>query len=425
MSMLLIFNLIISFSDIHRQTASMKSCNAYESTWNANVFIWNLPEDGHNGIKQSIDEDMEQLRAASEEKKRNEINPNLVEDILNSYKDLFGKYLKNPKKYEIQILYTQINRDENNTPSFQSYSYNMDSKKYFYPASSIKLSACVLALEKLNNLQIDGVDKYCTVKIGATRYSQTATTGTIANYIKNVLLVSDNLSFNRLYEFLGQKYYNETLLAKGYENVQILHRLQTKLPVEENKHTNPFTFYKNNKVIYSQAAAYNDQDFRNKSGLYDYMRAGDNFSGKNFFSIQDLQDILKAVMFPNEILPEKRFNLTEEDYSFLRKYLATTPRQGGYQYSDSFTKFFMVGDSDKPLPSNIKMFSKSGIAWGYMIDNAYIVDKSKGIEFLLTAVVHDGTIDNNNNYSGVNRPFLGNLGRVVYEYEKARLKVKR
>ena len=52
---------------------------------------------------------------------------------------------------------------------------------------------------------------------------------TIAHYIKKILLVSDNDAFNRLYEFLGQEYINNTLHKMGYEDVQIIHRLEISL----------------------------------------------------------------------------------------------------------------------------------------------------------------------------------------------------
>src|SRR5215203_2725993 len=76
---------------------------------------------------------------------------------------------------------------------------------------------------------------------------------TIALYIKKILLVSDNDAYNRLYEFLGQEYINNTLHKMGYEDVQILHRLQLPLSEEENRLTNPVTFYDSTgKIVYEK-----------------------------------------------------------------------------------------------------------------------------------------------------------------------------
>ena len=74
---------------------------------------------------------------------------------------------------------------------------------------------------------------------------------TIAHYIKKILLVSDNDAFNRLYEFLGQEYINKSLYKMGYDDVQIIHRLEISLTEEQNRHTNPIKFVDNNgRIIY-------------------------------------------------------------------------------------------------------------------------------------------------------------------------------
>ena len=73
---------------------------------------------------------------------------NPLTSILKSEK--FKQITENPLKYRVQILYTQINRDKHNKPSLKTYSYRTDSDEYFYPASTVKLAASVLALEKIN-----------------------------------------------------------------------------------------------------------------------------------------------------------------------------------------------------------------------------------------------------------------------------------
>jgi hypothetical protein len=365
---------------------------------------------------------------------------NLIENLLESRKDLFGTVLKNPDKYEVQILYTQINRDENNLPSFKSFKYRVDSNKYFYPASSVKLSACVLALEKLNNL---GIHRDTPMKIGKGRASQKAVIydysakdkkSTIANYIKKVLVVSDNDGFDRLYEFLGQEYYNETLWKKGYKDTRILHRLGNNMSYEENKYTNPITFYNGEKIIYEQPMAYNNKDYSNhiygliKGKAYvsgrTLIHSPKDFSRNNFFSIENLQGILKAIMFPEQVPYEQRFNLKQDDYEFLRKYMSMLPKECDspkYNLKDSNFKYFIFGDKSSPIPKNIKIYNKIGCAYGYLIDNAYITDIDKGIEFMLTAVIYtnENEIFNDSKYEyyKIGMPFLSNLGRVIYDYE--------
>ena len=74
------------------------------------------------------------------------VNEALISQLLLKYKSRFNSdIINNPSKYNLQILYTEINRDKANVPSFTSYKYNVDAKRYFYPASSVKLSACILS----------------------------------------------------------------------------------------------------------------------------------------------------------------------------------------------------------------------------------------------------------------------------------------
>src|SRR5688572_25145351 len=77
--------------------------------------------------------------------------------------DILNHVLQNKDSFRIQIIYTQINRDKNNRPTFQNYYFNVDSSLYFNPASTVKLPLALLALEKLNTLNIKGVNKYTTL----------------------------------------------------------------------------------------------------------------------------------------------------------------------------------------------------------------------------------------------------------------------
>jgi len=376
-------------------------------------------------------------------------NANLVEQLLRSRPDLFGEILKIVEKYEVQILYTQIDRDKNNQPSFRSYSYRVNPKEYFYPASTVKFPAAVLALEKINRLGIQNLNKFTSLRIDSAAGGQTIVTHdssaennlpSIAHYIKKIFLVSDNDAYNRLYEFLGQRELNESLWKKGFKDIRLIHRLAIARSAEQNRATNPFTFFEKGETVYQQPPAFNPVVFENKLKTTrrgkGYIK-GDSlinepkdFSSNNYFGIATQQNILKAVMFPKAVSTKQRFQLTTDDYQFLYKYMSMLPRECAYpeydptEYYESYVKYFMFGDSKRPIPPNIRIFNKVGEAYGYLSDNAYIVDFENKIEFLLTAVIYvnaDGIFnDDKYEYDAIGFPFLANLGRVIYEYEKTR-----
>lgn len=368
-----------------------------------------------------------------------------LEELLKKNPELFGKVLENPAKYDVQILYTQINRDEKNRPLFKSYRYRLDKDRYFYPASTVKLPTVLLALEKINQLRKKNpaLSIYTPMLTDSTGYQpgvrqdSTAENGlpSVAQYIRKILLVSDNDAFNRLYELVGQCELNSQLREKGYKNTRITHRLAIPLTPEQNRRTNAVQFVKGDTVVYSQPAQVCDQTFRPEKPIQrgvGYLKDGAlvkqpfDFTEKNFFSLEDQQDMLRAVLFPDDVPVRTKFDLTSDDYRFLYRYLSQLPRETKFPhydstYYDSYAKFLVFGDAKSRMPASVRIFNKVGDAYGYMIDNAYIVDFEKNVEFLLSAVIYcneDGIFnDNKYDYQTVGYPFLANLGRVLFDYE--------
>jgi hypothetical protein len=381
-------------------------------------------------------------------------------NILKKNPSAFKRILNSPDSFRVQIIYTQIDRDKNNLPSFKSFHYRFDPKAYFYPASTVKFPACLLALEKLNQLKINGLTMKTVMLSDSAfdgqikQYNDPSNlengTPTIEHYIKKILLVSDNDAFNRLYEFMGQEAFNENLYAKGYKNLRITHRLQIPLSREQNKRSNPIIFatreqhgdHFHQQMIHKQPMLVSSKTYEPAAPIAlgkGYMSKGKlvsepfDFTYKNYFALDNQQEILRGVIFPEATAVEKRFNLTENDYQFLYRYMGMSPLEskspkypdadsaGGY---DSYCKFFMFGDNKKPMPKNIRIFNKVGDAYGFLLDNAYIVDFDQGIEFFLSAVIYvntDGVFnDDKYEYDSIGFPFMANLGKAVYDFEVKR-----
>lgn len=369
-------------------------------------------------------------------------------NLLKEYPQYFDSVLKNKKEWNVQIIYTQINRDKNNAPSFKDYYFNVDSSKYFYPASTVKLPIALLALQKLDELNQAGITKNTTMITEANYSGQTATYNdphttdgrpTIESYIKRIFLVSDNEAFNRLYEFLGQQYINEQLHNKGYRDAQILHRLDISLSEDENRHTNPVNFLDNNDaVIYSQPLMYNTDFYteRHDSLGQAYYANGElinspmNFSKKNRISLEDLHHILRSVIFPDNVPAKQQFKLTKSDYDFVHQYMSQFPSETIHPSYDSlpdaYMKFLFYGSRKEPLPKQIRIFNKVGDAYGQLVDVAYITDFDKNVEFFVSATIYcnsNGTInDDTYDYNSVGFPFMKNLGQVIYQNEIERKK---
>jgi hypothetical protein len=362
---------------------------------------------------------------------------------------VFQEVIRHQEMYRLQIIYTQIERDKNNVPTFTNYYFHVDSTAYFNPASTVKLPLALLSLEKLNRLQKPGVTKFTAMQFDSTFSGQTkewkdATSETgfpsIAHFIKKAFLVSDNDAYSRMYEFDGQETINRTLHAKGYADTRITHRFVRMTP-DENRHTNPVRFiHPDGSLLYAQPAAYNRDafDFRRIDKVGNaYLTTKDSlvhepfdFTTRNKYPLDAFQQTLQSVLFPLSVRAQQRFDLTDNDYVLLRQYLSQFPGETNYpkydagQYYDSYVKFFFRDSVHRHLPAGVRVFNKVGWAYGFMTDASYVVDFKNRIEFMLSATIYvnkDEILnDNQYEYDQIAHPFLYQLGQTIYQHELTR-----
>ena len=374
-----------------------------------------------------------------------QVEKNVLDSLLQSHPEYFASILKNKEALNVQVIYTQINRDANNNPSFTDYTFNVDNEQYFYPASTVKMPISFLALQKLNELNINGLDRTTSMITDSIHPAQqkvyidplaSDARPSIEQYIKEIFLLSDNTAFNRLYEFLGQEYINNQLHNKGYQQAEILHRLSVSLSEEQNRHTNAVAFYDpSSTIIYQQASQYNNRSYSKRNtrlgkGYYkgeSLINEPFDFSKKNRLTLTDLHSMLRSVIFPETVAANQRFNLTQADYTFLYQCMSTLPRESKSpvydtaDYWDAYVKFLFYGSAKGTLPDHIRIFNKVGDAYGFLTDVAYIVDFKNNTEFMLSVTIlcnSDGIFnDDHYDYEEVGFPFMKNLGQVIYQYE--------
>jgi hypothetical protein len=363
-----------------------------------------------------------------------------LEGLMASQPEHFAAVLADPDKYRVQIIYTQIDRDANNRPSFRSYTYRLNAGEYFYPASTVKLPTALLALEKLGELGLDGLDRDTVMLSGDAESGKS-----IGRYVREILLVSDNEAFNRLYEFLGQEPLNERLQQAGFDGTRIMHRLEVVLSVDENRLTGPIRFIDGGKVIHEQGAVYSKTDYTALQPILlgnaeivgdERLERPKDFASKNAYPLQAQHDVIKALMFPGAVDEGMRFRLSEEDYAFLYRNMSGYPGdslipeyENADRYPDGYVKFLMYGGDAREIPEQVRIFNKVGDAYGFLTDAAYVVDFENGVEFILAATIHtnaNGTFnDDTYEYETIGLPFLRHLGRAIYDIELERERVHR
>jgi hypothetical protein len=358
------------------------------------------------------------------------------------------KVLANPKTYRYQLVYTKIDRDQNGIPHFTNYTLHADPENYFNPASMVKMPLAFLAIEKLYELNLPGVNKYTTMQFDSNYQRQVAMYAdssaenkkpSIAHFIKRAFLISENDPYNRLYQFVGQGPTNQKLIAKGYTSTKITRQFMG-YTEDQNRHTNGIQFMDEKELpILKLAPQYNKDSFQFGAPILigdahwnskdEVVNAPFDFTRHNNISLVDMQKMLQSVIFPASVPKQNRFNMTEADRLFLLQYLSQYPSETNYpkydsaHFYDSYVKFFFQ-DSTHAMPKHIRVFNKVGWAYGFLTDVSYVLDTKNNIDYMLSATVYvnsDGVVnDSKYDEESVGFPFLNKVGTAFYEYELKR-----
>lgn len=358
--------------------------------------------------------------------------------------------LKDPATYRLQIIYTQINRNKQNNPSFKNYYFNYDPALYYNPASMVKMPLAFLSLEKLHELNKPGLDKFSRMQYDSNYNGQrkllsdsTSETGypSIANFIKRAFLISENDPYNRMYQFMGQEAINTRLHSKGYPKLRITRQFMG-FTEDQNRHTNPIRFLnRDGSVLFEQAGAFNNIPF-DFSAKYllgkGYLNKNDSlvnepfdFTKHNYIPLEDFQQMLQSLLFPNSVSAKQRFNISKEDRDFALRYLSQYPSETSYPkyndsiFYDSYVKFYFQ-DSTHKMPNNVRVFNKVGWAYGFLTDVSYVIDVKNKIEYMLSSTIYvnsDGILnDDKYDTETIGLPFLNDIGKAIHNFELKRFR---
>ena len=363
-----------------------------------------------------------------------DFSSNPIKSSLNSDEFLSG-ILKNKEQYEIQVLFTEINRNKDGEPEFTDFQFQVDEEKYFYPASTIKLPIIVLTLNKINELRLEGIDINLKSKIKLKSYNKKQkivindSITSFQNLISKVFLTSDNSAANILIDFLGYNYFNSKMKKEGYANTYLNHKFSPDQNVNNNWEI---------QTLKDDIISSKDEQIFIKSNNISGLLKGDrtlkdgkvsigplDFSYKNRFSLLDMHTFIKKIIFTEKSNNQNYFNLNVEDYDFLRYWMSRfTYEDNGKKYEDdgiyyeTYNKFFIHGMDSIAINKNIRVYNKLGEAYGTSTDTAYIKNYTDDIEFFLSATIYvnDNNVINDNiyEYDEIAIPFLAKLSQSIY-----------
>lgn len=343
------------------------------------------------------------------------------------------------ERYQPQIVFSRISRDDaGSVIGIETHTFNVDPTRYFYPASTVKLPAAIIALERLeSDPKLNGVE-------ATTRYRMFGEDLEIAypnpeqressllRDIERVAVASDNMAFNRLFDFVGPDVI-EARLLQGERPPQLSHRLAISLPSKLQRSLMGFEFEAG--VGSLEPRQLGPDTFAPEEALgIGYRSRGELIPSpfavhrRNFISLEALHDaLLGLVIEDGEAFGLSSYKLSSEHRSLLIELFSRLPRNSPEYASenlpDNYVKYLIYGDQPEAvIPDSLTIINKIGQAYGFLSDVAYVSDAESGVAFALSAVVYVNANeifnDNVYEYDTIGLPFLGALGRAVLRFEQ-------
>ena len=349
--------------------------------------------------------------------------------------DFLRSIIKDKDKYEIQILYTEVSKNTLGQTEFTDFQFQLNDKKYFYPASTIKLPITVMTLSKINELRAAGSNISLKSKITLSSINNKKeiiikdSITSFQNLIADVFLVSDNSASNVLIDFLGYNYFNTSMNDAGYENTYLNHKFNPDPFVDSswiitNIDNDTISSNENKITVLANSDISNLKKGNKRFINGEIINEPLDFLSKNRSSLTDMHNIIKNLIYPEVSL--SKLNLNVEDYDFLRYWMSrfTYEDLGAKYISDSkffnsYNKFFIHGTDTILNNTDIRVYNKIGQAYGTSTDSAYIKNYKEDVEFFLTATIYTNKNkiinDNIYEYRETAIPFLSKLSTALYK----------
>ncbi len=419
----------------------------------------------------------------------------------------FKKVFKKYKNYRFEIIYTKIDRDNNGGVKLTNFHLG-DSASYFYPASIAKLPLAICISEKMGEepflnlnlamkLRIDtakickhqyenGMYEYHRVQWGdnyreiAMKYrisfedlltwnNVTDTTlpkvnttlmiyhrksrPTLSDLLSEMLIYSDNESYNKLFEVAGGNIVNDWLEEKGFAKSNVSRKFLF-CEGEEKSYALPYDILNDRDIIFYHCKERqwslpdNSKITGIKVGKKYYwndslIKEGKSFADHNCIPLNDAHTMLQRLIFPSVFTADEQYEMNQRNYRNLIKYLGMYPREdvslrdSCYDNLDDGEKVFLWKGHRRKIQSdgiltpelfeeNIRVINIIGQSYGFSTDVMYFTDSKTNTEFFLSVRIYTNKDeilnDDKYEYDEIAIPLMESLGTYFHEMEKKREK---
>lgn len=359
-----------------------------------------------------------------------------LEKTLRASDPRWSEWLAQAEALRLQILVTVVGP----SGALERHAFRADAE-YFYPASAIKTLLAIGVLRTLSR-QTGGdidlatkiercredrpgceppeedIDKKKKAEDGKPKHDKLL----LGQEIHKLLSYSDNDSYNRLWDIVGHRELNEDMLELGLPGVRFHHRMSA--PADRSRATPRVVLLPPGKKPITAKRRTSDlvlaptpatklevgSSYRDGKGV---VSAPLSFAEKNAISLSDLQRVNLSLLFPGQ--PEAlELGLSEAQRQHLIRAMTVdlSAKKRAGEHAPLSLGLLEV------LPAKeLRYVAKSGRAYGFHLDNAYVEHVPSGRAFFVTAVVYansDGVLnDDDYDYDELSKPLLGALGAAL------------
>jgi hypothetical protein len=353
----------------------------------------------------------------------------LVAHILKKGSARLQNVLAKAAHYGLQICFTRLANTASGV-KFQT-DYFTQSEPWFAPASLVKLPLAALLLEQLEAGQID----WHSAKLAfpampdcAERALELRQPQAIARLIERALVLSDDSAYCALFDALGPQHISDRMRQMGHPDVRIQARFGACGP-ENSKITGPVQLFSAaGKLIRTIPTrppfalvsapapikigrAWMQADHR--------IEGAKDFTNSNSAPLAALHDVMLALMRPELVTANRRFQISEGARQFLLAGMRTSPAESPYSSAAEAkldrTYFRLLGVGDGQWPKDLIVENKVGWAYGFLSDMAHLKQGSR--ECFVSCKMYlngDGVLnDGRYEYESIGRPAMAEIGRVL------------
>jgi hypothetical protein len=342
----------------------------------------------------------------------------IVEQILEDGGPALQKVLASPETFRFQVVYGTIENGK-----LEQHLYRADAE-YFFPASSMKTPIAFATLARSTKA---GVPRDASLRLFPVDGDGPVYTTTIARETWRAIIVSDNFSANRLLAIGGHREIHEMLWATGLKSARIRSGFATGDAIDPAELSPKIEVVDPPKTIAPRKSdlVLPPNDAKNmdvgKAAIVDGRRVEGplSFANKNAMRLRELQDTMVRIMRPDLVADS---SLSAADREYLQKALGTYPSESGLAGYDrnvvaDYQHNPLLRGIERVRPrSKVKVYSKVGQAFGFLVANTYVVETETNRAFFLAAVVFANPDDVMNDdlyaYDTIAFPALADVGEA-------------